>query len=82
MKFIENGRLVDPPFSEEIENQNRQELKQMYIRNGAIYLSSRNTILKKSFKGNICLPYEMDKYASVNIDSIEDFNYAKFLSKK
>lgn len=82
MKYIKDGKLIDPIFCEEIENQNRQELTQMYIRNGAIYLSSRETILKKSFKGNICLAYEMDKFSSVNIDTIEDFQYAKFLSKK
>lgn len=82
MKYIKDGKLIDPVFCEKTENQNRQELTPMYIRNGAIYLSSRETILKKSFKGNICLAYEMDKFSSINIDSIEDFEYAKFLSKK
>tara|TARA_B100001564_G_scaffold356799_1_gene371696 strand:- start:404 stop:1087 length:684 start_codon:yes stop_codon:yes gene_type:complete len=82
MKYIKDGKLIDPIFCEETENQNRQELTPMYIRNGAIYLSSRETILKKSFKGNICLAYEMDKFSSINIDTIEDFQYAKFLSKK
>lgn len=79
MKYIENGLLIDPEFCETQENQNRQELRPMYIRNGAIYLSKRETILSNSFKGNICLAYEMPVERSVNIDSPADFQYAMWL---
>lgn len=53
MKFIVDGNLIDPPFVEAFEGQNRQELPPMYIRNGGIYLTKVDTIRKGSFKGNI-----------------------------
>ena len=79
MKYITKGILIDPVFCEKVENQNRQELREMYIRNGAIYLTKRETLLSKSFKGKKCLAYEMGPKSSINIDTIADFNYAKYI---
>lgn len=78
MKYIEDGRLVDPSFAEAYESQNRQELTPMYIRNGAIYLTKRESLLNNSFKGKICLAYVMPSDRSSNIDTIEDFEYAEW----
>src|SRR5690606_7267798 len=39
MKYLDGDKLIDPPFCEAYENQGRQELRPMYIRNGAIYLT-------------------------------------------
>ena len=82
MKYLKEGLLVDPPFCEEYENQNRQELEQVYIRNGAIYLTKRETILNGSFKGNKCLALLMPQSRSVNIDTLFDFEYAEWLYTK
>ncbi len=82
MKFIEHGFLIDPPFCETYENQNRQELTPMYIRNGAIYLTRRNTILKKSYKGDKCLAYVMPEMRSANIDTLHDFELAEWMYNK
>jgi CMP-N,N'-diacetyllegionaminic acid synthase len=82
MKYIENGLLVDPPFCEVQENQNRQELTQLYIRNGAIYLTRRETLLKGSFKGEKSLAYIMPLVRSSNIDTIDDFEYAEWILNK
>ena len=79
MKYFEDGFLIDPPFCEEKENQNRQELDKMYIRNGAIYLTKRETLLSRSFKGENCLGLEMPIERSVNIDTMDDFRYAEFI---
>ncbi len=79
MKFIKDGFLIDPTFCEKVENQNRQELKKMYIRNGAIYLSKTEYILKRSFKGLNSKALIMSKNQSVNIDSFDDFNYAEYI---
>ena len=79
MKFLENGKLIDPPYCEAYENQPRQELESMYLRNGAIYLSRRATLLNNSFKGNDCRALIMDMTKSVNIDTPLDFAYAGFL---
>lgn len=83
MKYINNGYLIDPDFSEKKENQNRQELTPMYIRNGAIYLTRKEILLKRSFKGEFSLAYEMPLNRSVNIDCQEDLEFANWiLSKK
>ena len=79
MKFIKDGFLIDPVFCEKVENQNRQDLKKMYIRNGAIYLSKRECILKSSFKGLLSKALIMNKNESVNIDTADDFNYAEYM---
>ncbi len=79
MKYIEEGKIVDPPFCEDYENQPRQELRKIYIKNGAIYLTRRETMLKNSFKGNDCRALEMPQELSANIDSIHDFRYAEWL---
>lgn len=82
MKYLRDGVLIDPPFCEAYENQNRQELEPMYIRNGAIYLTRRETLLNHSYKGDKCLAYVMNENASVNIDTINDFEYAVWVHSK
>jgi len=82
MKFIEDGRLIDPPFCEDYENQPRQELPQMFIRNGAIYLTKREIILHNSIKGKDCRALIMDYKYSVNIDSEFDFDLAEWFKEK
>lgn len=79
MKYLREGLLIDPPFCEEKENQNRQELEPMFIRNGAIYLSKRNVLLKGTYKGDSCAALIMPNKRSVNIDTIFDFEYAEWL---
>jgi CMP-N,N'-diacetyllegionaminic acid synthase len=79
MKYLEEGILIDPPFCEAYENQNRQELRPMYIRNGAIYLTKRDTLLNNSYKGNKCLGLAMSNARSSNIDTLFDFKLAEWL---
>jgi len=78
MKFLEGDRLVDPPFCEARENQNRQELVPMYLRNGAIYLTRRDVLLGGSFKGADCRAWVMPDERSVNIDTLRDFELAEW----
>lgn len=82
MKYINNNILIDPDFCEKHENQNRQELLPMYIRNGAIYLTKRNILLQNSFKGHKSCAYIMPLERSINIDNQNDFEYAKWLLQK
>ena len=82
MKFIADGNLIDPPFVEAFEGQNRQELPPMYIRNGGIYLTRIDTIKNWSFKGNISKALVMPEKKSVNIDNIDDFEFAEWLMNK
>ena len=80
MKYLnEEGYLVDPDFCEAYENQPRQELPPMYLRNGAIYLTRRDTLLQGSFKGKNCKALIMPQERSVNIDTEFDFAMAEWL---
>jgi N-acylneuraminate cytidylyltransferase len=78
MKYLDGDRLVDPPFCEERENQNRQELPPMYIRNGAIYLTRAAVLRAGSFKGDDCRAWIMPPERSVNIDTPADFELAEW----
>lgn len=82
MKYLEDGKLIDPPFCEAYENQNRQELTPMYIRNGAIYLTKRNILLTKSYKGKKCMGWQMPEERSINIDTLHDFKYAEWIHEQ
>ncbi len=77
MKFIEDGFLVDPPFVEEVENMPRQNLRPMYIRNGAIYLATVNDLKSRTFKGSKSRALVMPKERSLNIDSQFDLIVAR-----
>jgi CMP-N-acetylneuraminic acid synthetase len=79
MKYLEGDRLIDPPFCEVYENQPRQELIPMYIRNGAIYLTKRNVLIGGSFKGSDCRALICQAERSVNIDTELDFDYAEWV---
>jgi CMP-N,N'-diacetyllegionaminic acid synthase len=80
MKYLgDDGRLIDPPFCEAYENQPRQELEPMYLRNGAIYLTRKEILLQNSFKGKDCRAQIMAQEYSVNIDTEFDFAYATWI---
>ncbi len=79
MKILEGDRLVDPPYCEEVENQPRQQLPPLVIRNGAIYATRRDVILGGSFKGRDCRAWVMDAAHSVNIDAELDLYLARWL---
>lgn len=52
----------------------RQNLPESYIRNGAVYVSSRSTIMdSSSILGNRTIPYEMPEKRSINIDTLDDW---------
>ena len=82
MKYLEDGRLIDPDFCEAYENQPRQELRPMYLRNGMIYLTRREVMRSGSFKGSDCRALIVETHRSVNIDTPLDFELAEFLHKK
>jgi CMP-N,N'-diacetyllegionaminic acid synthase len=60
----------------------RQQLSDLYYRNGICYAIKRSTILnQKSVKGNFCIPL-LIKRQVVNIDNYFDLKLANFLYKK
>ena len=57
-----------------LENPQRQSLKQLYMPNGAIYIS-RAKNFDGFYKGKV-IPYVMPRELSIDIDTQEDFNQA------
>jgi CMP-N-acetylneuraminic acid synthetase len=80
MKRIENNQLL-PYGIEEKEGTRRQDCQPpAYIRNGAIYLTRRDVLMKhNSIWGRIIRPYIMPPQRSVNIDSELDFKLAEIM---
>lgn len=79
IKKIVDDKLV--PFSfDETEGIRRQDLKpDAYVRNGALYVTGKETLLAGSIRGNSCCPYIMPQERSVNIDDELDFIIAESL---
>lgn len=61
----------------------RQNFKQYYRINGALYIANVKQFLENNdlYEKN-CYAYIMDKKRSVDIDTIDDFEYAEYLLKK
>ncbi len=70
MKLIQDGRVKDPPFAEQIEGQRRQELARLYFRDGSIYLTRRDVLMQRgSLKGKDCRAWILPQDRCCNIDT-------------
>lgn len=76
------GKIIDNtfiPFNYEI-GQRSQDLDPLYYENGLLYISKARLILENSIIGEDNFPFIVDHpYAKVDIDTLEDFNYAEHL---
>lgn len=79
MKFITpDGRVIDPPFAEQLEGQRRQDLPQLYLREGSIYLTCRAVLMKEdSVKGRDCRAWIIPQERVCNIDTPFDLFLAE-----
>ncbi|MBI4118606.1 MAG: acylneuraminate cytidylyltransferase family protein [Parcubacteria group bacterium] len=77
-KIVEGNRLV-PVFS---KVQNRDKREPLVIENGALYISKTSLIKEGRIRGDAIGFYEMDRYASLDIDVPIDFIVAERLFKK
>ena len=60
----------------------RQEMKPMYVRNGALYISSIELLKeRKLIIGDVPLLYVMPKERSIDVDSMMDFAYIEMIMK-
>ena len=83
MKEIKKGKLINFVKKRFEDMRPRQKLKKIYIRNGSIYLSTRDTIMKQNtLVGKENLPYLMPKERSVNIDSWVDLLSVEYYLRK
>ena len=78
---IEDGYLKSL-FGDEYLRMRRQELEKVYMPNGAIYISTPQTLYKcESFYCNHTIPYIMPTRRSIDIDNEIDFMLAESLIK-
>lgn len=76
---LENKFLV-PNCDKDFLNKRRQDLPTYYSPNGAIYITTPNSLRKnKTFIPKKTIPYVMPKERSVDLDTPFDFKLAEFL---
>jgi CMP-N-acetylneuraminic acid synthetase len=77
---IENEIYV--PFNYTV-GQRSQDLAPLYYENGLLYITKASLILDDIIISENAFPFEVDHvYAGVDIDTIEDFEYAEYLFYK
>jgi len=80
--FIKKEKLK-PVFKLDNINMNRQEFKKTYMPNGSIFIFDLNFFLRnKKIISPDCLFVVHSKKDSIDIDSYDDLNYARYLAKK
>ncbi len=79
-KYIDDAGKLEDIFKGEFLR-NRQEIKTTYYPNGAIYILSKNMLYADSYYTEASRGYIMDRIYSVDIDYLEDFQFAEWLIK-
>lgn len=81
MKMIDDeGRVTNPPFAEEFEGKRRQELEKLYLREGSVYLTRKETLMNdNSLQGNDCRAWMIPRERACNIDEPFDLQMAEFI---
>ena len=79
-KYIDQDAKIHAIFDTELKN--RQEEKPTYFPNGAIYVFSRQVLKNKEYYNESTYAYIMKRQNSIDIDTLEDFEYATFLVNK
>ncbi len=70
---------MKPYFSFARMNMSRHELPPAYVETGAIYVIRRHLLAKGTLYGSRVAGYVMDHAVSVDIDTLEDFEFADYL---
>lgn len=79
-RYIDEDGHFENIFPEKVLN--RQSLRVSYYPNGAVYVFSTKLIKAGSYTSDNSFCYVMPRNRSVDIDYIEDFEYAEFLLKR
>lgn len=70
------------PFNYEI-GQRSQDLEPLYFENGLLYITKAKCIKEGNIISENAFPYEVNHiFATIDIDTQEDFDYAEYLYKK
>ena len=77
---ITNNKFI--PFNYKI-GQRSQDLEPLYYENGLLYISKSKLILEDKILSDVAFPYLVNHiFATVDIDTQDDFDYAEYLIKK
>jgi CMP-N-acetylneuraminic acid synthetase len=77
---IENGHYI--PFNYTV-GQRSQDLDPLFFENGLLYITKASLIIDDTIISEDAFPLEINHhYAEVDIDTIEDFDYAEYLFYK
>lgn len=79
-KYITKEGKFENIFEETI--QNRQELKKSYFPNGAIFVFKYDLIKQGLYYNKNSFAYIMPNENSIDVDTIDDFNYIEYLLSK
>jgi CMP-N-acetylneuraminic acid synthetase len=78
------GKVIDDmflPFNYEL-GQRSQDIEPLYFENGLLYISKAKLILEDKIISETAYPYEVDSiFATIDIDTQEDLDYAEYLIK-
>lgn len=81
MKYIDKlGKVTDPPFAEAFEGQPRQQLKEMFLRDGSVYVTRISVLMaQNSLKGSDSRAWIIPPERACNIDTPLDLVIAECL---
>ncbi|KOY50666.1 cytidylyltransferase domain-containing protein [Polaribacter dokdonensis] len=79
-KHINGDGLIIPIFDEKLSN--RQEELPTFYPNGAIFIFKYSFLKSRKYYSDKSYAYIMDRKNSIDIDFMEDFEYAEYLLKK
>jgi len=79
-KYLKDDGRLENIFPDEIKN--RQDIRPSYYPNGAIFVFTYALIKSGKYYSANTFPYLMSRKCSVDIDTIDDFEYAQFLMEK
>ena len=81
--LLKNESYLRPYFNDDLVTANRQDFQKIFSPNGAIYIFySRDFIKNKKLTFGNSGYYLMNKIDSIDIDDKEDYELARYLSKK
>ena len=79
MKKINKAGYLEEYNEESSAYTNRQSLPELYINNGAIYICKWDVFKEdRSFYKRNCHPFIMEKKFSLDLDTMEDWEYAEY----
>lgn len=82
-KRIDDEGTLHDFIAHDNKHMRRQDMPKLYRLNGAIYITSVRLLEeKRSFYGNVVLPYIMNSFKSIDIDNEIDFELAELFMKR